>query len=115
MVKDATDSDWPQSASESDGTQDDTDSDAHADSVWMQLLRRIQVQTRKQTQVLVRTRLRPCHLAALASASMAVHAQQREPAQQAKQGAPQLTSLSHTCTMRCRQLAIAGCAHAVLC
>jgi hypothetical protein len=36
----------------------------------MQLLRRMQVQTREQTQVLVRT----CHLAALASASVAVHA-----------------------------------------
>jgi hypothetical protein len=49
----------------------------------MQLLRRMQVQTRKQTQVLMRTRVQPCHLAALASASVAVHAKQSEPAQQA--------------------------------
>jgi hypothetical protein len=48
----------------------------------MQLLRRMQVQTRKQTQmhlrtqmqVLVRTLVLPCHQAALASASVAVHA-----------------------------------------
>jgi hypothetical protein len=33
MVQDATDSDSPQSASESDVTQDDADLDAHADSV----------------------------------------------------------------------------------
>jgi hypothetical protein len=42
----------------------------------MQMLRQMQVQTRKQVlvQVLVRTRVRPCHQAALASASVAVHA-----------------------------------------
>jgi hypothetical protein len=77
--QDATDSDSSQSASESDVTQDNADLDAHADSGSDAIAETLQVQTRcrctgAQVQVLVRTRVLPCHQAALASASVAVHA-----------------------------------------
>jgi hypothetical protein len=114
MVQDATDPDSSLSASESDVTQDDADLDAHADSGSDAIAETDTSAYEVQMQVLVRTRVLPCHQAALASASVGVHAWQSEPAQQAKQGAPQRTGLAHTCTMRCRQLAIAGCTHAAL-
>jgi hypothetical protein len=63
----------------------------------------------------VRPHMLPCHQAALASASVAVHAWQNEAAQQVKQGSRQRTGLAHTSQMRIRRLAIAGCAHAALC
>jgi hypothetical protein len=115
LLQDATDSDSPQSASESEVTQDDADLDAHADSV-TDAIAETNASADKEADADVggdaRAALPP---GGASKRKRGCPPEGSKPAQQAKQAAPQRTGLAHTCTMRCTQLAIADCTHAALC
>jgi hypothetical protein len=112
MVQDATDSDSPQSASESDVTQDDADLNAHADSV-----SDANAETDASADEEADAGAGADARAALPPGGATKRKRGRPP--QAKRACPAGNASAHGpgtySTMRCRQLAIAGCTHAALC